>query len=181
MNAKTRFLVRSAATVVFLAGVAALYVLYARWPAGQTAAPVLPPPERPLENLSAYAPPEFVPNSGPPTYPNKFPVYQGSGGRGPAAAFQHVGVLVSKTTPENPVILPLFGRPSPVRRERWEYYAASDKNTMLRLPVAFESRNCSDDDVGCREIRDTDIVQVPTYDPLVFTAQMYKLGAVLRQ
>lgn len=176
MNAKTKFLVRSAAVMIVVVGLVALIVLLKQHitkPSGSVVEIQYSQGQRRTETEGS----SMIPNTGPLTYPNKRPVYQPS--RVPTT-FQHVGILVSKTDPSNPIILPLFGRPSPTRKERWEYYAATDKNTMLRIPILYENRNCSDDDVGCTEIYEGEPVVVPTYENLMFTAQMYKLGTALR-
>lgn len=179
LNAKTKFLVRSAALMVLAAGLAAIYVLLAPSTTSRVTPSLLP--DTPL-----IAPPSSTAttertNAGPPVFPDKLPIYQPSFA---ATAFQHVGILTSKTEGANnnqPVILPLFGRPSPIRRERWEYYAATDKNAMMRIPVVYENRDCTNDDVGCNEIREGELVRVPTYENFTFGAQMYKLGTALRQ
>lgn len=112
-----------------------------------------------------------LPNRGPPVFPDKPPIYQVAR----PSSWQMMGFLTPPPTEgKDPTILPLFGRPSTTRRERWEYYAATDKNTMIRVPILFEKRDCMDE-VGCNEIRTGDSVSVPTYSssPGTFTATMY--------
>ena len=163
-NTKTKVLLRIAAVVVILAGITAGYVLTKH--ANNTNTIIIRPTSS-VPSVPSTSPSElYVGNIGPRVYPNMLPVYN-------SRIFQQVGLLVSNKTPENPVILPLFGRKSPHRRERWEYYAATDKNTMLRIPIWYENRNCSEE-VGCKEIYDGEIVRVPTYDTLEFKATIYK-------
>lgn len=106
----------------------------------------------------------------PPVYPQKSPSYPL---RGVEQEFQQIGVLVSQDANEDqPIILPLFGRKM-ATRDRWEYYVASDKFHMWRLPVQVKNRMC-DDDVGCDEIYQGDEVVVPDYANKVFIARIYK-------
>lgn len=106
----------------------------------------------------------------PPVYPTKLPEYPL---RHQRSSFQQVGALVlSDNDSKEPVILPLFGRKLS-NRDRWEYYCASDKFHMTRLPVRFGNRDC-EDDVGCDEIFNGQEVTVPDYGNKTFTARMYK-------
>lgn len=106
-----------------------------------------------------------------PVYPQKDPEYP-LRGLSHVADFQQLGVLKSMDGSE-PVALPLFGRRVPNRPDRWEYYTATDKQNMLRVPIAFENRDCSDE-VGCNELYKNDKVTVPVYDK-EFEVQLYKL------
>ena len=115
---------------------------------------------------------ESKPQIVPPVYPSRPPEYPL---RNSTTSYQQMGVLVlnepDAATPE-PVILPLFGRKQ-YSRDRWEYYCASDKFHMMRLPVSFENRDCQDD-VGCNEIYNGQSVSVPDYGNKPFTARIYK-------
>ncbi|NDB85460.1 MAG: hypothetical protein EB127_22575 [Alphaproteobacteria bacterium] len=109
-------------------------------------------------------------DNAPPVYPTKLPEYPL---RHQPSTFQQVGALVLSDNDSNePVILPLFGRKLS-NRDRWEYYCASDKYHMTRLPVRFGNRDC-EDDVGCDEIFNGQEVTVPDYGNKTFTARMYK-------
>jgi hypothetical protein len=108
--------------------------------------------------------------SQPPVYPTQKPSYPNRG------QFQQVGVLVAKgDMGEQPTLLALFGRKMS-HRDRWEYYIASDKFHMSRLPIMFKNRMC-DEDVGCEEIYQGDEVTVPDYGNQTFTARIYKYEA----
>jgi hypothetical protein len=119
---------------------------------------------------------EARPQVVPPVYPSRPPEYPL---RREHTNFQQMGVLVLNAdrhgdvdgTPE-PVLLPLFGRKQ-FNRDRWEYYCASDKYHMMRLPVVFENRDCQDD-VGCNEIYNGQTVMVPDYGSNSFVARIYK-------
>lgn len=106
----------------------------------------------------------------PPVYPKQNPAYPL---RNQEQPFQQLGVLVSQDSNEDqPTILGLFGKKIN-KRDRWEYYVASDKYHMWRLPAQYKNRMC-DDDVGCEEIYDGDEVIVPDYANKTFRARIYK-------
>lgn len=95
--------------------------------------------------------------------------------RGEPPAFRQVGVLTTSERAgksDEPLILPLLGRPTYAGSRKWEYYAGSDKVHPMRIPVEVNKRAC-DDAVGCDEIEDGDTVFVPTYQRN-FTAVIYK-------
>ena len=104
-----------------------------------------------------------------PVYPEKLPKYS-------SPQYQQVGILTSEEQDKEPIILPLFGRNIQNRYDRWQYYTASDKNTMIRLPLKFQNKDC-EDDVGCNEIVSGDKLEVGIYQGKVFTATIYKKDA----
>lgn len=108
----------------------------------------------------------------PPVYPRQAPSYPL---RGVPQEYQQLGVLVSKDGNEKePILLALFGRKM-ATRDRWEYYVASDKFHMWKLPIQQKNRMC-DDDVGCEEIYTGDEITVPDYAGKTFVARIYKYG-----
>lgn len=109
-------------------------------------------------------------NSNLPVYPNKDPEYP-LRALSMTAEFQQVGILKS-TDGSEPIALPLFGRRLPNRPDRWEYYTATDKQNMLRVPVVFENRDCLEE-VGCNEVYKGDKMEVPVYNKM-FEVQLYK-------
>ena len=107
-----------------------------------------------------------------PVYPSKDPDYPLRG-----TNFQQVGVLVGGSLhrdQKEPTLLPLFGRKMTSNSDRWEYYCASDKYHMMKLPVMYEHRDCGDDTVGCNEIYHGQHVNVPDYGEEEFKARIYK-------
>jgi hypothetical protein len=101
--------------------------------------------------------------------PNRLPDYA-------PPDFQQVGLLTSDEADKDPLMLPLYGKRLD-RRDRWQYYAAGDKPTHLwRLPMSVNKRDCSED-LGCNEIYNGDVVEVPVYKDRLFTAHMYRLNA----
>lgn len=104
-----------------------------------------------------------------PVYPEKLPKYS-------SPQYQQVGILTSEEQDKEPIILPLFGRNIQNRYDRWQYYTASDKNTMIRLPLKFQNKDC-EDDIGCNEIVNGDKLEVGIYQGKIFTATIYKKDA----
>ena len=109
----------------------------------------------------------------PPIHPHDNPEYPMRRGVIPAD-YQQIGILTSKDYEEEPIILPLFGRKM-INRDRWEYYTASDKYNMWRLPVQYMNRDCQSD-VGCEEVYDGVEIVIPEYANKTFTVKMYKFG-----
>lgn len=107
-------------------------------------------------------------------------------GRNPSymknTSIQQIGFLTmaSETTEgatggAEPTILPLFGYSLRYKNsDRWVYFTATDKYQSIRLPVEYEKRDCMNDDVGCRELYNGDIVSVPSYNNATFTVSVYK-------
>ena len=60
-------------------------------------------------------------------------------------------------------ILPLFGRPTFNGSNKWNYYTSSDKFQNFKLPISIDGRKC-DDDLGCNELRDGDMISIPSYN-----------------
>lgn len=105
-----------------------------------------------------------------PVYPRQNPVYQ-SHRSTPKPEFQQIGTLIHEDGDE-PIVLPLFGRPMPTRSDRWEYYTATDKQYMLKIPIVFEEKDCLEE-IGCREVYSKDTVFIPAYKK-EFKVNLYK-------
>ena len=104
-----------------------------------------------------------------PVYPKKLPQYQNT-------EYQQIGILTANETDKEPIVLPLFAKKVRNNKERWQYYTATDKNNMMRLPITHQNMKC-DEDIGCREIYDGDKLSVEIYQGRVFTATIYKTEA----
>ncbi len=102
-----------------------------------------------------------------PIYPKTLPTYNNT-------TYQQIGILTSDEN--DPLILPLFSRKINNRSDRWNYYTATDKNNMMRLPIRFNNMNC-EDDIGCREIYNNDTLTIEIYKGRTFTATIYKVDA----
>ena len=90
------------------------------------------------------------------------------------SSYQQIGILTSDETDKKPIILPLFGRK--IRNDRWQYYTATDKANMLRIPLRVGNREC-EDVVGCGEIYSGDVLIVDIYQGRLFTATIYRIDA----
>lgn len=105
-----------------------------------------------------------------PIYPRQDPAYQ-TRRSVPPPEFQQIGTLTYDEGDE-PIVLPLFGRLMPTRSDRWEYYTATDKQYMLKIPVMFENKDCLEE-IGCREVYTKDTVFIPAYKK-EFKVNLYK-------
>jgi len=138
-------------------------------------------PERPNMNMISYAqydadksmeriinpllPPER-------SYQNTYGIPINVPSRGPNMSYQQVGILYKENI-ENPDkqpgnnndsnILPLFGRSTFNGSNKWNYYTSSDKFQNFKLPIKIDGRKC-DDDLGCNELRDGDMISIPSYN-----------------
>lgn len=108
-----------------------------------------------------------------PIYPKDLPRYSNS--QAPLD-YQQVGILTSQETDKEPIILPLFGRKVYGRSDRWQYYTATDKNNMMRIPLHIGSRDCEDTN-GCNELSTGDKLTVDIYQGREFTATIYRTEA----
>lgn len=102
-----------------------------------------------------------------PVYPRELPKYNKEN-------YQQVGILTSND--KEPLILPLFSRKLHNHSDRYNYYTATDKNNMMRLPIRINNADC-EDTIGCKEIYDKDTINVEIYKDRVFTATIYKIDA----
>jgi hypothetical protein len=66
--------------------------------------------------------------------------------RGLPQAFQQSGII--KTGGQ---ILPLYGRQTVYRSDRYNYYTRTDSYNPVQLPVRYSRRDCMDD-IGCDEL-----------------------------
>jgi len=138
-------------------------------------------PERPNNNLISYA--QYDANKNmeriinpllPPerSYQNTYGVPINIPSRGPNISYQQIGILYKENIedtdkmPGNNTdsnILPLFGRPTYNGSNKWNYYTSSDKFQNFKLPIKIDGRKC-DDDLGCNELRDNDMITIPSYN-----------------
>lgn len=75
--------------------------------------------------------------------------------RGIPESYQSMGVL----TLENGEVLPLYGRRTASRSDRFQYYTRTDTYNPVQLPLRHKNRDCQDD-VGCEELMDGDALKV---------------------
>lgn len=83
--------------------------------------------------------------------------------------YRQVGILTRLNGDET--ILPLMGRPLFTNRDKWNFYTMSDKNNMIKLPVSFKGKSCTNE-YGCDNIYNGDTVYVEGYGD-AFKATIY--------
>jgi len=78
--------------------------------------------------------------------------------RGLPESYQSMGVV----TTSSGELLPLYGRRTASRSDRFNYYTRTDTNNPISLPINHKRRDCQDD-IGCDELFDGDSIEiVPT-------------------
>jgi len=98
--------------------------------------------------------------------------------RGIPETYQSMGTIRT----DDGQILPLYGRRTASRSDRFQYYTRTDTYNPVQIPIQHKKRNCQDD-VGCEELYDRDRVHLgplqksgevtvyrfsgPTYIPLL--------------
>jgi len=75
--------------------------------------------------------------------------------RGIPEAYQQMGLI---KTDEN-TVLPLYGRPTASRSDRFQYYSRTDTYNPVQIPLRYNNRDCVDD-IGCNELFDGDTVSL---------------------
>ena len=92
--------------------------------------------------------------------------------RGYTGGIMQVGVLHKEDVSDEskkigqtaePVILPLFGRPTYNGSNKWSYYTSTDKMNQVKLPISNKNKVCNSE-YGCDELYDGDNVSVPAYN-----------------
>lgn len=73
------------------------------------------------------------------------------------STYRQVGILSRQGGEE--MVIPLMGRPLITNRDKWNFYAMSDKNNMVKIGVYSNGRNCMGD-YGCNDLMNGDIVTV---------------------
>ena len=75
--------------------------------------------------------------------------------RGIPETYQSMGII----TMDDNKVLPLYGRRTASRSDRFQYYTRTDTYNPVQLPIRVKRRDCQDD-VGCDELYNDDDVQV---------------------
>ena len=75
--------------------------------------------------------------------------------RGLPESYQSMGIV----TTESGELLPLYGRRTASRSDRFNYYTRTDTNNPIPLPINYKRRDCQDD-VGCEELFDGEHVEI---------------------
>jgi hypothetical protein len=104
--------------------------------------------------------------------------------RGPEGAYQQIGYLYKDDIADEtkqignntePVMLPLYGRPTYNGSNKWMYYISSDKYHSIKMPIQHKNKKC-DSEYGCDEIYEDDSVNVPAYNG-EFKVKIYEYDA----
>jgi len=85
------------------------------------------------------------------------------------AEYRQVGILTRAGGKE--MILPLLGRPLYTSRDKWNFYTMSNENSMVKLPITYKNRSCTDE-YGCDNLYSGDMVYVQGYND-TFKVTMY--------
>jgi hypothetical protein len=93
--------------------------------------------------------------------------------QGYETSYSQVGLLTRAAGQET--ILPLMGRATISNRDKWAYYAISDQNNSVKLPVVRGGRSCTNDQ-GCDCLYNGDTVYVEGYNT-AFNVTMYESGS----
>ena len=75
--------------------------------------------------------------------------------------YKQIGILTRINGTET--ILPLFGKPLHTNRNKWQYYTMNDKNHMIKLPIVYQGKSCTNE-YGCNELYNQDNVFVEGYN-----------------
>ena len=126
---------------------------------------LLNPYEAPLTNNN------FFSNSGRGTHPeNRVPINIQT--QSYDTNYRQVGILTRHGTSGKETILPLMGRPLITNRNKWNFYAMSESNNMIKLQVSSVNnngnnnhRNCMGSN-GCDDLMNGDLVKVDGYNDL---------------
>lgn len=90
--------------------------------------------------------------------------------------YRQLGMLTPQNSEKQNNLLPLMGKPAFSRRDRWNYYAISNQNNALQLPVTVNGKSGMDE-YGVDELYSGDTVYVEGYDE-VFRVTMYPRTSV---
>jgi hypothetical protein len=74
--------------------------------------------------------------------------------RGLPEAFQQMGLIKSGEQ-----ILPLYGRQTAYRTDRYNYYTRTDTYNPVQVPIRYERRDCMDS-IGCEELIGGENIQI---------------------
>ena len=100
--------------------------------------------------------------------------------RGPTPEISQLGILskLDNTNNTGPGsdgdshVLPLLGRRTYNRSNKWVYYTATDKYNQVRIPISNNGRDCGGE-YGCDEIMDGNTITIPELNGS-FKAKIYE-------
>jgi Family of unknown function (DUF5755) len=90
-----------------------------------------------------------------PTYAEMYGKLPSIPTQGIPETYQSMGVI----TMEDGKILPLYGRRTASRSDRFQYYTRTDTYNPVQLPIKHNRRDCQDD-IGCEELFDRENITI---------------------
>jgi hypothetical protein len=81
--------------------------------------------------------------------------------------YRQIGIL----TGNEGKVLPLYGRRTYSGSNKWNYFTKGNDHLSLKIPLSSNGRGC-EDNTGCDEIYDKDVINVPIYDE-PFNVKLY--------
>ena len=84
------------------------------------------------------------------------------------APFAQIGIVFSLDADAR---YPLYGRPTPHRRHRHQYYIATE-TAGVQLAARVNGRDCGEE-LGCDELYDGDEITVPELGPATYTVKLF--------
>jgi hypothetical protein len=92
--------------------------------------------------------------------------------RGVETYFQPIGVLTSTMNPNR--VLQLYGRAIYPGSNKWQYYTNTDAFQSVKVTIRHNRRDCLNE-LGCDQIFQGDIVEVPAYHGETFRVELYNI------
>lgn len=92
--------------------------------------------------------------------PNKMPINVAT--QSYDTSYRQVGIL-TRIGGDKETIIPLMGRPLIANRNKWNFYAMSENNNMLKLPVSYNGKQCMSQN-GCDDVYTGDTISVDGYN-----------------
>lgn len=90
-----------------------------------------------------------------------------------SSPFMQVGSIMADAGAQGRQILPLFGRPVPHRRGRWNYYTQTDTFNPVQVSVSNNCRDCMAE-MGCEELFGGESISVGAYGPYPFAVSLHQ-------
>ena len=78
--------------------------------------------------------------------------------------YRQVGIL-TRVGGDKETILPIMGRPLITNRDKWNFYAMSENNNLLKLPMSHNGKKCMGQN-GCDDVYTGDTVKVDGYNDM---------------
>ena len=83
-------------------------------------------------------------------------------------SYVQLGILSNSSKQK---ILPLYGKQTYQRSQRWNYYTTSDGYNLIRIPLNYKGNDCMSE-TGCDELMDGNSIHIDEYND-DFTVKIY--------